>query len=672
MSFDSYNVWLWSIIGITVVIIFSFFAFVLYSYLVSRMPKAVWFKNLEQRLLELEGKVHAEKEALTILSEQNDKQKKLAADLQDLTNRLTTQKNAAEAWLEEHKEDVAKIEVWKKEIAVLADQLGKLEKKLLEDQQKRENAIREASEADAKHQVLSAKVAELKSSEATIIANIDALKKEHEELRTKLAEIKTTIAEETVRLGTLKNELDRLEKAFDAAQEKLEAASKEKHDAENTLQEALARRKGVENEILAWQKTLESLGSMVANMEAQVQNFKPPQISERLEDFHRPLLKAPEEYYLYEESEQGMLEDFQDALLESGYIFHERTIHSFHTSLKIADIAPLVVLAGISGTGKSQLPRLYAKYMGINFLNVSVQPRWDAPEDLFGFYNYMEHRYKATELARALRQMDSKFHPSENNSTGIVVQDGMLLVLLDEMNLARVEYYFSELLSKLEMRSRAQLDDDKMYERSAIQVQAGSLKEGDEEQNQPLFVGYNVLFVGTMNEDETTQALSDKVLDRANVLRFGKPSECRPGKIEERAENTGYILHRDTWNEWVVPATQGTDAAYVQERLNKINDALQTVGRAYGYRIHQSIEQYVANYPGWVDNRLEKAFTDQLEQKILPKLRGLSRDMDDGLENVFNVIGDIITELNDHVLEEAFTIARDKPVFDFKGVSREA
>ena len=96
------------------------------------------------------------------------------------------------------------------------------------------------------------------------------------------------------------------------------------------------------------------------------------------------------------------------------------------------------------------------------------------------------------------------------------------------------------------------------------------------------------------------------------------------------------------------------------------------VGRAFGHRIYQAIEQYVANYPSWVDDRREKAFSDQLEQKILPKLRGLSHDTDDGLEHVFNEISEVIAELNDPNLATAFSVAREKPVFDFKGVSREA
>ena len=128
----------------------------------------------------------------------------------------------------------------------------------------------------------------------------------------------------------------------------------------------------------------------------------------------------------------------------------------------------------------------------------------------------------------------------------------------------------------------------------------------------------------------------------------------------------------DSWSDWVVSASSTSDSAYVSKQCSRINDALQTVGRAFGHRIHQAIDQYVANYPSWVDGRREKAFADQMEQKILPKLRGLSHDTDDGLEHVFNVIGDVISELNDSALADAFAAAREKPVFDFKGVNREA
>ena len=153
-------------------------------------------------------------------------------------------------------------------------------------------------------------------------------------------------------------------------------------------------------------------------------------------------------------NEKQLLKKTADYIRGQKLYFPERVLYAFHTALKISDISPLVVLAGISGTGKSELPRRYAEGMGLHFVILPVQPRWDSPQDLFGFYNYLEGRYKATELARAMVQFelynrDSWPLPEDWNHDR---SDRMLLVLLDEMNLARVEYYFSEFLSRLETR----------------------------------------------------------------------------------------------------------------------------------------------------------------------------------------------------------------------------
>ena len=92
----------------------------------------------------------------------------------------------------------------------------------------------------------------------------------------------------------------------------------------------------------------------------------------------------------------------------------------------------------------------------------------------------------------------------------------MVLVMLDEMNLARVEYYFSDFLSKLETRR-----NDETY----LELDAGSLSLTEDQKK--VRIAEEFLFIGTMNEDETTQTLSDKVLDRANVLTFGRPPELK-------------------------------------------------------------------------------------------------------------------------------------------------
>ena len=148
-------------------------------------------------------------------------------------------------------------------------------------------------------------------------------------------------------------------------------------------------------------------------------------------------------------------------------------------------------------------------------------------------------------------------------------QNRMLLVLLDEMNLARTEYYFSEFLSKLELR-RLVKDADKPVDRkdAEIELDVGPGKGV----RFPLWVGPNVLFVGTMNEDETTQTLSDKVLDRSNVLRFGKPSDTKAHQDGCDTLNiplSEKFLSWERWKSWSAPKIVRRDGASV--RLMKID-----------------------------------------------------------------------------------------------------
>ena len=82
--------------------------------------------------------------------------------------------------------------------------------------------------------------------------------------------------------------------------------------------------------------------------------------------------------------------------------FSRRQIYAYHTAQKIRDMSPLVVLAGVSGTGKSELPKNYAIHGGMNFLSIPVKPDWDSPASLFGYYNSIERRFEATELVQAL------------------------------------------------------------------------------------------------------------------------------------------------------------------------------------------------------------------------------------------------------------------------------
>ena len=108
----------------------------------------------------------------------------------------------------------------------------------------------------------------------------------------------------------------------------------------------------------------------------------------------------------------------------------------------------LTVLAGVSGTGKSELPRLYSHFGGINFLSLSVQPNWDSQESMLGFFNSIDNKFDAQPVLRLLAQ--SQKAQAEGYPLGL--EDVMSLILMDEMNLAHVELYFAEFLSKLELR----------------------------------------------------------------------------------------------------------------------------------------------------------------------------------------------------------------------------
>ena len=321
------------------------------------------------------------------------------------------------------------------------------------------------------------------------------------------------------------------------------------------------------------------------------------------------------------QSEADALEDVHRYLRDLKLSYDRRTVIAFHTALKINDTSQLTVLAGVSGTGKSLLPRRYAEAMGMHFLPIAVEPRWDSPQDLLGFYNYIEKRYRATDLARSLVHMDPY-----NTATlaDAAFRDQMMLVLLDEMNLARVEYYFSEFLSRLETRPPfAAVGEERRRRDSWISIDIRGIKKGSIN----LFPPHNMLFAGTMNDDESTQSLSDKVLDRSNIMQFAAPEEfTKQQQVTDVPPKEGYRSFRQ-WRGWVKTTDQLKGAADDIARgvIKELADIMERCGRPFGHRLNASMLAYAANYPKQsnLDEGLEMAMVDQIEFRILPKLRGL-------------------------------------------------
>ena len=357
------------------------------------------------------------------------------------------------------------------------------------------------------------------------------------------------------------------------------------------------------------------------------------------------------------EDEDNALELFQDYLMGEGFFYSPRTLKAFHTSLKVQNINPISVLAGLSGTGKTQLALQYARFFNFYSEHVAVQPRWDSKDDLLGFYNFLEKRYQPTELVKALYY----FHQIRNDS-----DSPMMMVILDEMNLARVEYYFSEFLSKMELRG-----NDRNYpnEKSKISI-------GTQLNSRDFFVGSNVVFVGTMNDDESTYSLSDKVLDRANVLHFGKPQKFEDNIHYNQVDPIS--ISASTFNDWCNQENfPNRFPETLRTKINTLNEALDSVGKAFGYRVNKSITQYIQMYPGIkrAANREEQALValaDQIEMKIIPKLAGLEQN--EKSDACLSAIGNMISNTHDAELIAAFHDAKDsyenRGMFLWRGVSR--
>jgi hypothetical protein len=368
--------------------------------------------------------------------------------------------------------------------------------------------------------------------------------------------------------------------------------------------------------------------------------------------------------------EDEALHSVDQYLKNLGLVYSRRIINAFHTSLKINDAAQLTVLAGVSGTGKSLLPRRYAEAMGIRFLPFAVEPRWDSPQDLLGFYNYIEKRYRATELARAMVYLDP-FNTSKL-AEDLTQTDEMVIVLLDEMNLARVEYYFSEFLSRLEARPpwAADLKADACRD-AFITVDIRGRPQGPIQ----LFAPHNMLFVGTMNDDESTQSLSDKVLDRGNIMQFAAPDRFEQA-TPHKAVRPSQILPFRTWKSWCKPPNlSGSSQDYVRDVIEKLAKIMKELGRPFGHRLNAAMLLYVANYPTNSDLKkdIQVPLADQIEFRILPKLRGLNiEEHSETFESLERLIRE---DLGDDALAERFNATCERQrnaggLFNWRGLTR--
>lgn len=298
--------------------------------------------------------------------------------------------------------------------------------------------------------------------------------------------------------------------------------------------------------------------------------------------------------------EKVLLNHVKDYVSARGYYFDDETLYNYHISLKTR---PFVILAGLSGTGKSKLSQLYAEALGHTtkndrYLRVAVRPSWNDDRYLLGYLNTITGNYVAEPALDFIIQAERD-------------RENLYFFCLDEMNLAHVEYYFSQFLSALEEEETSDRRIP-LFSRSLAASMENHEKEIGYERE--VIVPPNLLFTGTINVDETTQPLSDKVIDRANTIEFfGVDLDKVPSR-------------RPTPEVTCIPATMWhsyrasmPDISY-REQVVAIGKILTEAGLGLGYRVLREIEMYLANSQGLLEPNV--AFDLQVKQRILPRVRG--------------------------------------------------
>ncbi|MCM3767711.1 McrB family protein [Neobacillus niacini] len=305
------------------------------------------------------------------------------------------------------------------------------------------------------------------------------------------------------------------------------------------------------------------------------------------------------------ETEAGLEPNFTfseiiNTICNSQFTFSNDIIRDLHLNLTALDDKHFVLLSGISGTGKTQLCRLYAnavyglEYESENpyFSIIPVRPDWTDATALFGYYSSFEKRYVKTEFLQVLLH-------------ALKERDKPHFILLDEMNLARVEYYLSDYLSAVESRKEIPLHQD----------------DGITDIPKKLVIPPNVYVLGTINIDETTHSISDKVLDRAFVMTL---SDVDFDSYWERVD-------------------QDLKAALVNEFtiLRKLHLMLSRYELHFGYRsMGEMLQKLYANHHLPEEYQLDslEALDRVISEKVLTKVRGDER-ISDMLANLEQWLG---------------------------------
>ena len=231
----------------------------------------------------------------------------------------------------------------------------------------------------------------------------------------------------------------------------------------------------------------------------------------------------------------------------------------------------LLILEGISGTGKTSLPYSFSRYLSNPSTIVSVQPSFRDRTELLGYFNEFSKRFNETEFLRALYEANYRPDPT--------------LIVLDEMNLARIEYYFAEMLSVLEMPNKDEWVLDLVptaWDGDPVKMDGGKIHVAD-----------STWFIGTANNDDSTFTITDKVYDRAMPIELNERADSFECELQPHCNVTAEHL------EYLFQKAQ-VDYPISDELMNKMqkldNYLITRFKLSFGNRIMKQLYDFIPVY----------------------------------------------------------------------------
>jgi len=315
---------------------------------------------------------------------------------------------------------------------------------------------------------------------------------------------------------------------------------------------------------------------------------------------------------------KGSLESIKTYIESKGFSYEGRMIENFYLSLKSK---PFVILAGTSGTGKTRLVKLFAEAIGAEYKMVPVRPDWSDSSDLFGHVD-LNGRFVPGSVIDFVKRAELDLSRP-------------YFLCLDEMNLARVEYYLSDILSVIETRDfhDDRIETDPLVTETYYGPDAQARGKYGE-----IRLPENLYIVGTVNMDETTFPFSRKVLDRANTIEFSyvdllPKSESVSSSVSVQKLPNQFLKAKYLLLSGCAEETK-TVNSYCSE-LQDINRILQKAGAHVGYRVRDEIVFYLLNNKTADLMSENEAFDYEIMQKILPRIQGSSSAIKDMLCELF-------------------------------------